>query len=83
MCTNGGKDLGYKFGYRHQFGLITDNCAKLLMGSHLWIFDITLNFAYLSQTYGILERLKIRRRQLHGGNPISAKITIDSECVGA
>jgi hypothetical protein len=22
MYTNGGKDLGYKFGYRHQFGSI-------------------------------------------------------------
>jgi hypothetical protein len=40
--------VGYKFGYRHQFGLITDNYAKLLMGSHLWISDITLDFAYLS-----------------------------------
>ena len=42
------RNRGYSFGYRHQFGLITDNYAKLLMGSHLWIFDITLNFAYLS-----------------------------------
>jgi mannose-6-phosphate isomerase-like protein (cupin superfamily) len=41
-------NFGYKFGYRHQFGLITDNYAKLLMGSHLWISDITLDFAYLS-----------------------------------
>ena len=40
--------VGYKFGYRHQFGLITDNYAKLLMGRHLWISDITLDFAYLS-----------------------------------
>jgi hypothetical protein len=48
MCRNGGKDLGYKFGYRHQFGLITDIWAKLLIGSQLWISDITLNFAYLS-----------------------------------
>ena len=40
--------VGYKFGYRHQFGLITDNYAKLLRGSHLWISDITLDFAYLS-----------------------------------
>jgi predicted ATP-dependent serine protease len=40
--------VGYKFGYRHQFGSITDNYAKLLMGSHLWISEITLNFAYLS-----------------------------------
>jgi hypothetical protein len=40
--------VGYKFGYRHQFGSITDNYAKLLMGSHLWISDITLDFAYLS-----------------------------------
>ena len=27
--------VGYKFGYRHQFGSITDNYAKLLMGSQL------------------------------------------------
>jgi hypothetical protein len=40
--------VGYKFGYTHQFGLITDNYAKLLMCSHLWISNITLNFAYLS-----------------------------------
>ena len=40
--------VGYKFGYRHQFGSITDNYAKLLMGSHLWISEITLNFVYLS-----------------------------------
>ena len=40
--------VGYKFGCRHQFGSITDNYAKLLMGSHLWISNITLNFAYLS-----------------------------------
>jgi hypothetical protein len=68
MRTNGGKDLGYKFGYRHQFGSITENYAKLLMGSHLWLSEITLDFPYLSWTYGILERLKIRRRQLHGGS---------------
>jgi hypothetical protein len=48
MRTNGGKDLGYKFGYRHQFGSITENYAKLLMGSHLWLSEITLDFAYLS-----------------------------------
>ena len=40
--------VGYKFGYRHQLGSITDNYAKLLMGSHLWISDITLDFACLS-----------------------------------
>ena len=40
--------FGYKFGYRLQFGLTTDNYAKLPMGSHLWISDITFNFAYLS-----------------------------------
>jgi hypothetical protein len=39
---------GYSFGYRHQFGSISDNYAKLLMGSHLWISEITLDFAYLS-----------------------------------
>ena len=26
---------GYKFGYRHQFGLITENYAKLLKDRHL------------------------------------------------
>jgi len=31
------------------------------MGGHLWASDITLDFAYLSWTYGVLERLKIRR----------------------
>ena len=40
--------VGYKFGYRHQFGSITDNYAKLLMGCHLWLSEITFNFAYLS-----------------------------------
>ena len=30
--------VGYKFGYRHQFGSITDNYAKLLIGSHLTIY---------------------------------------------
>jgi hypothetical protein len=40
--------VGYRFGYRHQFGSITDNYAKLLMGSHLWISEITLDFGYLS-----------------------------------
>jgi hypothetical protein len=39
---------GYKFGYRHQFGLITVNYAKLLNDRHLWESDITLNYAYLS-----------------------------------
>ena len=47
-CEGQHSIVGYKFGYRHQFGSITDNYAKLLMGSHLWISDITLNFAYLS-----------------------------------
>jgi hypothetical protein len=39
---------GYKFGYRHQFGLITVNYAKLLNDRHLWESNITLNYAYLS-----------------------------------
>jgi hypothetical protein len=51
--------FGYRFGYRHQFGLFTETFAKLLTGRHLWISNITLGFAYLSSTYGILERLKI------------------------
>ena len=50
-CTFGlsqtAKD-GYKFGYRHQFGLITENYAKLLKDRHLWESNITLNYAYLS-----------------------------------
>jgi hypothetical protein len=49
-CTFGlsqtAKD-GYKFGYRHQFGLITLNYAKLLKDRHLWESNITLNYAYL------------------------------------
>jgi hypothetical protein len=43
---------GYKFGYRHQFGLITVNYAKLLNDRHLRESNIPLNCAYLSQTYG-------------------------------
>ena len=27
--------VGYKFGHRHQFGLISDNRAKLLIAEHL------------------------------------------------
>jgi hypothetical protein len=50
-CTFGlsqaAKD-GYKFGYRHQFGLITLNYAKLLKDRHLWESNITLDYAYLS-----------------------------------
>ena len=40
--------LGYRFGYRHQFGLFTLNYAKPLMRGNLGRFDITLNYAYLS-----------------------------------
>ena len=39
------------------------------MGSHLRMASITLNFVYLSITYGILEKLKIRRSQGRGGSP--------------
>jgi len=42
------QNIGYAFRYRHQFDLIMDIWAKLLIGSHLWKSDITLNFAYLS-----------------------------------
>lgn len=42
------KYLGYRFGYRHQFGLFTLNYAKALTRDHLRRLDITLNFAYLS-----------------------------------
>src|SRR5271165_2163248 len=60
--------LGYTFGYRHQFALLTANYAKLQMVMGLASPLITLSFPYLSWTYGILRRLKIRRRQLHGGS---------------
>ena len=35
ICLKLQKD-GYKFGCRHQFGLITENYAKLLKDRHLW-----------------------------------------------
>ena len=54
-------DFGYRFGYRHQFALLLANYAKLQMVMSLASPLITLSFPYLSWTYGILERLKIRR----------------------
>jgi hypothetical protein len=36
--------FGYKFGYRHQFGLITEKKAKLLADRHLWKSIATLDF---------------------------------------
>jgi hypothetical protein len=53
--------LGYTFGYRHQFALLTANYAKLQMVMGLARPLITLSFPYLSWTYGVLRRLKIRR----------------------
>ena len=41
-------DFGYRFGYRHQFALISANYAKLQMGMGLASPLITLSFAYLS-----------------------------------
>jgi hypothetical protein len=40
--------FGYKFGYSHQFGLFTQDYAKLLIGLHLQELFIALNFPYLS-----------------------------------
>ena len=40
--------FGYRFRYRHQFGLITLNYAKLLSGMYLGVSRITFNYAYLS-----------------------------------
>jgi hypothetical protein len=41
-------DFGYRFGYRHQFALISANYAKLQMGMGLASSLITLTFPYLS-----------------------------------
>ena len=41
-------DFGYRFGYRHQFALISANYAKLQTGMGLASPQITLSFAYLS-----------------------------------
>jgi hypothetical protein len=41
-------DFGYRFGYRHQFALISANYAKLQMVMGLASPLITLSFAYLS-----------------------------------
>ena len=42
------KNFGYKFGYRHQFALISANYAKLQMVMGLAGSLITLDYAYLS-----------------------------------
>jgi hypothetical protein len=47
VLSKAAKD-GYKFGYRHQFDLITINYAKLLKDRHLGESNITPNYAYLS-----------------------------------
>src|SRR6266702_2350896 len=41
-------DFGYRFGYRHQFALISATYAKLQVGRGLAGSLITLNYAYLS-----------------------------------
>ena len=41
-------DFGYRFGYRHQFALISANYAKLQIILGLASSLITLSFAYLS-----------------------------------
>jgi hypothetical protein len=41
-------DFGYRFGYRHQFALISASYAKLQVGMGLAGSLITLNYAYLS-----------------------------------
>jgi hypothetical protein len=61
-------EFGYRFGYRHQFGLVSANYAKLLVGMGLAGSLITLNFPYLSKIYGVLGKLKIRRGQPRGGS---------------
>ena len=58
--------FGYKFRYRHQFGLLTFNFAKPLATGHLSRCNHAINYAYLSGVYGILRKLKIRRGQPHG-----------------
>jgi len=40
--------FGYRFGYRHQFALISASYAKLQVGMGLAGLPITLNYAYLS-----------------------------------
>ena len=41
-------DFGYRFGYRHQFALISASYAKLQMGMGLAGSLIMLTFPYLS-----------------------------------
>jgi hypothetical protein len=55
--------FGYRFGYRHQFALISASYAKLQVRMALASSLITHNFAYLSSTYGIYRELKIRREK--------------------
>jgi hypothetical protein len=42
------KVIGYRFGYRRQFALISANYAKLQVGMGLAGSVITLDYAYLS-----------------------------------
>jgi hypothetical protein len=64
------------FGYRHQFGLFTLNFAKPLTIGHSVGFKTTVNYAYFSETYTILRKLKIRRRQLHEGSIPSLSLKV-------
>ena len=54
------QEVGYNFGYRHQFGQITPNYAKLHEGKDLGLRLIAQISHYLLWTYGVLQRLKIR-----------------------
>jgi hypothetical protein len=40
--------FGYKFGYRHQFGSFTQDCANRIILKHLRQPEIALDFPYLS-----------------------------------
>ena len=60
--------LGYRFGYRRQFALISAIYAKLQVRMGLHRSLVMLDYAYFSYTYDILGKLKIRRKQFHGGS---------------
>lgn len=66
------QDLRYKFGYRRQFALISASYAKLRVGMGLAGPLNTLIYAYLSKTYGIPGKLKIRRASARGGSTLPA-----------
>ena len=60
--------FGYTFGYRRQLGTVTLDFVNFYRSRNLDRSEITVHFAYLSMIYVVLRRLKIRRRQLHGGS---------------